>query len=780
MITIFKTTLLLLIISQGLFSSSVHLTKEEKEWIIKNPKIKVAMPINYKPFSFKIDGQPKGLDFDLLDLIEKKTGLKFEKIQNSWGESVHNFKTQKVDMITSFAYKKNREKFSLFTTSYYTSNLVLKVYGKQGLILDRDKSWAENFINKKIGVIKNISFTTYLENKGIVSIDEFDSKLDLLEAMSNDKIDFLILLKDLHSSTQKKFKNIVKYNEIELTDLRKSKNLIGVVKSKKTLHSIIQKVLNSISKKEINHLHKKWTDLLSKKKEIRFTKKERTYLQNKKLFTFCITPSWIPFGQITKDGKNIGISADILKIVTNKIQKEFRLVPTENWSQSLQYIKEKKCDIIPLIMETPTRKSYMNFTKPYISEPIVVTTKLDEIYIRDETQLLNKKLAMVQNSAFIEILQLKNPELELVSVKNIKEGLQKVRLGEVFAYIGTIPDIGYAIQKYGFVDLKIAGELDYKIQLSIASRDDEPVLNSIMQKVINSIPKEEVRKIIGHWIKIKVQQEVNYEKIFYLIGFFAIIIITILYQNRLIRKKVQEAVRKNQEQERLIFFQSKLATMGETINIIAHQWRQPISVISNYLTNIQLNIEYKDKYDKKEILNSISNAQEGLKYISSTISLFQSYLKPREIASTETFEINDTINRSIKLFEAILDKYQIKVQKDIPEYIKIKGNQEYFIQVLMVLLTNSKDAFIENNTLNPFIQFTVNEFEDMIIFSFEDNAKGIQVDENIFDPYISGKKSTGLGLFIAKNIIKKIFNGDISVKNTQNGAKFFIYFPIEK
>ncbi len=250
------------------------------------------------------------------------------------------------------------------------------------------------------------------------------------------------------------------------------------------------------------------------------------------------------------------------------------------------------------------------------------------------------------------------------------------------------------------------------------------------------------------------------------------------YINKNLDKKIKKEVAKNQEQERLIFFQSKLATMGETINIIAHQWRQPISIISNHLSNMQLKIEYKKQYKEEELLESIEKSQDGLKYISSTISLFQSYLKPKENSTNETFELCDTINRSIKLFDAILNKYQIEIIKEMPEYFKIKGNQEYFIQILMVLLNNSKDAIIIKQIKNPFIKFTIKENKDKIIFTFEDNAKGIHMKENIFDPYISGKNSTGLGLFITKNIVDKIFNGEISYENTKDGVKFSIHLPI--
>lgn len=780
MITRLKFILILffIILNQNLFCENLNLTKEEKQWIKDNPSIKVAMPIDYKPFSFKMDGLAMGLDFDLLNLIEEKTSLKFEKIQNSWGESVHNFKSKKVDMITSFGRKKDKDNFAFFTEAYYTSNLVLKIYGKKAQKLNINESWAKNFANKKIGIIKNISFKPYLKDKSIVSLYDFNSKLELLKALSNDKIDFIIVNTDLHKNKKEQFKDIIKYNEIELTDVRKSSQYIGVIKDKEILYSIIQKALNSISKEQIESLHKKWKNTLAKKTEIKLSQEEINYLKNKKEIKICVAPSWIPFEQITKDNKHIGISADILKLISKKLEKEFTLLTTKTWKESTQNLKNFKCDILPMAMKTSSRIENMNFTKAYVSEPVVVATKLDEIYIRDKEQLFNKKIAIVENSALIESIRLENLPIKIVAVKDAKEGLEKIRSKKVFAFMGTIPAIAYNIQKYGFVDLKIAGQLEDSIDLSMASRIDEPLLNSILQKALNTISKEEIRKIVGQWIKIKVQQEFDYKSFFYIFSIFTVIILTVLYKNRVMKQKVKEAVEKNQEQERLIFFQSKLATMGETINIIAHQWRQPISTISNHLTNMQLKIEYKKQYEEKELLDCILKAQDGLKYISSTISLFQSYLSQKASLDKGVFELNDTLNRTLKLYEAILKKYKISIDIDVPKYIKIKGKQDYLIQILMVLLNNSKEAILENKIEKALIKIYAFEENKKLVLCFEDNAKGIQTKENIFDPYISNKNSTGLGLFIAKNIMNKIFKGQIEFENTKDGAKFTMHFLI--
>ena len=100
-----------------------------------------------------------------------------------------------------------------------------------------------------------------------------------------------------------------------------------------------------------------------------------------------------------------------------------------------------------------------------------------------------------------------------------------------------MPTIGYFIQKHGYFNLKIAGKLPYDIELSIASRNDEPLLNSIMQKTLDTISEEEIRTIVGKWIKIKVQQEFDYYTLIYVILFFSTLILLIIYRNKNINKQ---------------------------------------------------------------------------------------------------------------------------------------------------------------------------------------------------------------------------------------------------
>ena len=185
-------------------------------------------------------------------------------------------------------------------------------------------------------------------------------------------------------------------------------------------------------------------------------------------------------------------------------------------------------------MDIPSRRSKMDFTDPYVKEPFVVATTSDKFFIKDVSELSNKKIGIVRSYAFIEVLKFKNPSVIIMEVENTKEGLAKVSSGELDGYIDTMPTIAYGIQKYSLLDLKIAGKLDFDITLSIATRNDEPDLKSIMQKALNTISDEKRRAIVGRWISIEVAQEFNYRLLWQTSFAFLFIIFAVLYRNRVI------------------------------------------------------------------------------------------------------------------------------------------------------------------------------------------------------------------------------------------------------
>ncbi|MEA3228664.1 MAG: transporter substrate-binding domain-containing protein, partial [Campylobacterota bacterium] len=288
-------------------------------------------------------------------------------------------------------------------------------------------------------------------------------------------------------------------------------------------------------------------DLIFNDKALNLTKIEKRYLENKKNIKMCIDPDWMPFESFDKDGKHIGISSNYFKIFQKNISIPIEVVTTRSWSQSLKYIREKKCDILSLVMSTPKRKEYLNFTKPYMHIPLVLATKLDIRFVSSIDALTDEKIGIPKDYAFLEILQKKYPNLNIVEVDNIQDGLEKVADGRLFGYIGTVVSITHLFQKSFIGKLKIAAKLDDTWRLSIGVRIDDKNLLSIFEKSVSMIEPKEKQKILNNWLSVKYDKSIDYTLIWQLIALFTFIIFLFIYRQIILKKEVAKATKSIEE-----------------------------------------------------------------------------------------------------------------------------------------------------------------------------------------------------------------------------------------
>ncbi|EQB39483.1 histidine kinase [Sulfurimonas hongkongensis] len=230
------------------------------------------------------------------------------------------------------------------------------------------------------------------------------------------------------------------------------------------------------------------------------------------------------------------------------------------------------------------------------------------------------------------------------------------------------------------------------------------------------------------------------------------------------------------ERDRQLFEQSKRAEMGEMIGNIAHQWRQPLAIISTILAIL------KEKNSAKvlkngEIEQKIETMEEKVEYMSDTIEDFMNYYKPNKDRSI--FNINEALQRALKITNYTPLNHQIKVKTTIDEELGTKGHINEFVQVIVSILSNIYD--IKNIRSLPFVNVDIKMQREGLdaVVTISDDAGGIEADilPKIFNPYFTTKHQslgTGLGLHIAKTIIENNMNGSLSVKNNQKGATFII------
>jgi len=246
-----------------------------------------------------------------------------------------------------------------------------------------------------------------------------------------------------------------------------------------------------------------------------------------------------------------------------------------------------------------------------------------------------------------------------------------------------------------------------------------------------------------------------------------------------LESKINEEIFKRMEQEKLLIQQSKLASMGEMIGNIAHQWRQPLGELSALLMNIQVKHEFHD-LDEAYMLSSIQQCIKINAYMSGTISDFQNFFKPSK--QKEVFEISEACEQAIVILQASLKYHGIEFSFDIREKMEVLGYPNEFAQALLNILSNAKDVLSEREISNPFIRLYLKKGYKYILIVIEDNGGGIASDDidRIFEPYFTtkyAKQGTGIGLYMTKMIIENNMGGIIKVKNTNEGALFTIKLP---
>jgi signal transduction histidine kinase len=231
------------------------------------------------------------------------------------------------------------------------------------------------------------------------------------------------------------------------------------------------------------------------------------------------------------------------------------------------------------------------------------------------------------------------------------------------------------------------------------------------------------------------------------------------------------------EQEAIIIEQSRNAAMGEMINNIAHQWRQPLNAIGLLIQNMQIAYEM-GILDDAYMQRSVTKAMSLTNMMSTTIDDFRNFFKPNK--EKKLFDCANAIEHTLSIIDANMKNSDISIESELPKGVYFDGYENEFSQVMLNILLNAKDILVEKKNLQTKkIWIRLYEDDTKIVVAVEDNGGGIHKDiiGKVFDPYFTTKadnKGTGIGLYMSKIIIEEHMSGSLSVQNSQEGAEFCI------
>ena len=246
--------------------------------------------------------------------------------------------------------------------------------------------------------------------------------------------------------------------------------------------------------------------------------------------------------------------------------------------------------------------------------------------------------------------------------------------------------------------------------------------------------------------------------------------------------ELAEANNKIEEKSKMMLVQSRLSAMGEMVGNIAHQWRQPLNALALMIQDLEEAYEFEE-LDKVYLEEMVRKSMHQINYMSRTIDDFRNFLHPNRIK--EKFMLHEAILSSFNLLKGALSHSMIELSIENGIDARIRGNENEFMQVMINIINNAKDALLASKVKERKIMISISTKQDFVITKICDNGDGIEpnIIDNIFDPYFTTKglaNGSGLGLYMSKWIVEQRMQGTIAVQSATDGTCFYLTFPYEK
>lgn len=725
--------------------AAIELTSAERSWLQQHPVIRLAPDPQFKPIEyFDRHGVYQGVASDNIKLLEAKLGAKFTIVKTSnWDEVLAKFKNNEVDLLGAIVATPKRLEFMRITEP---------LFHVPGAILVRntvDKGLSiKNLKGMRVAVVANYTAHEILKSRyPDIQLDVVPDTATGLRKVSFGMVDAYIenLATATHYMQEMGISNI---HDAGVAPFSYDWG-VGIRKDWPELEGILNKGIASITLEERQQVLNRW---------------------------LAIRPGWRP-GKIFIGAALAGLVLIIFAAI---------LI----WNRTLTRSVAKKT--AQLLGEIEVRKR-----------------------AEDEVRSLNERLEERVNERTMEL------ELEIAERQQAQEELEygKLHLQVVADYASNweywrLPDnsfhyispsvanvTGYGVEEFS-ADARLIETIIHPedrerfrrhthetdahgqilpIEIRIVCKDGEVRwISHVCQQVFNAegLPwgwrasNQDVteRKLMEYKLFEQAKEledevaerevaQTNLEEL-----------------NHSLEERINLAVADLRHKDQALIQQSRLAAMGEMVNNIAHQWRQPLNNIGLIIQNIQFSY-ITGTITHEEMEQEIGKAMDIIMHMSRTIDDFRNFF--REDKQKADFPVAKTVRRALEFVTSALSNRNFKVEIDEDDNVIAIGYQNEYAQVLLNIFSNVREACIERDIDAPrmFIRITTENARSVVYI--RDNCGGIadNIMPKIFDPYFTTRapdKGSGIGLYMSKVIIEQNMNGSLTASNTEDGAEFRI------
>ncbi|MEH6467883.1 MAG: transporter substrate-binding domain-containing protein, partial [Porticoccus sp.] len=511
----------------------IALTDEEKAWLDEHPTLVVANFSNWPPFDYYENDEPQGYTVELIRLLGSKVGFGVDFVTGSdWLELIEKFKSGQIDVMPSIYLTEERRSFAAFTKSYFSPPMVIVTHEN-----DTEIGSLSDLAGKRVASIVGYANTLVLqEDFPNIEVIQVADAYEGLRAVSLGKVDaFVEGIGVVTYTLDKHAVDGVKIaGDAVFGDQLNASQRMAVTKGNLPLRNILDRALSSLSEAEKFQLHQRWFSAASgggvkkNQEKIKLTDSEQRWLDDHPVIRLAPDIAWPPIEWVDEEGRYSGLASSYIALIEKKLGVHFEVEKNKNWTEAVQAVKDHELDVFPSIARTLAREKYANFTQPYLSFPTVIVTSGSIEFVNGAEDLMGQKVAVVNGYRSHEYLLQNHPDLDIYPQDTVEDALVAVSKGKYDAFVGNIATASYTIRQKNLTNIKIAGEVVNRFDLSMGVRDDWPELVGILQKAIDSIDGKQHTDIRDKWIGIRYEHVVDYTLLWQILV-AVLIVISLMY-----------------------------------------------------------------------------------------------------------------------------------------------------------------------------------------------------------------------------------------------------------
>lgn len=534
---------------KSLQAPTFTLTQAQQATVRQSQPVRVGLMRDYAPLSFEEGGQVRGLAVDVLSRVLELTGLRSVPVVGQWEELVEMFKRGEIDLMTNISDLPARRAFARFTDPYH----FVAVVGFTHSPTLRLRS-ADDLAGLRVGYPGGIFYENKLKEYLGQNAIPFGDQASMFHALAGGQVDLVlgVLENGNHWIRELGLKDIYVAGDLNLDGIVSEDLRFAVRPALEPLVPIINQALDSITPTERRVIENRWLGAQipnpsSLPDPVRLTEAERAVLAQKKdRLKFCAHPDWLPLDGVT-NGRHAGLASAMLAYFASQLPVSFDLHATSSWQESLSALEAGRCDFLPAAPTSLRGSEKYLLTDAYYNLPTVVLGRIQSPFIGSLSDLGDSPIGVSGGDGFAADLAFRYPGLNIVTVESERQGLEKVRSGELYGYIGTLATTSQTLQELGLADIRVIGRVPGDTSIAMVTMSDQTVLAGLLRRLVTGVPNEDLTQMEATWVTVPYKDRLDYTLLWQIMAGTVLLLGLLFAWNRKLRalnRKLEIANRK--------------------------------------------------------------------------------------------------------------------------------------------------------------------------------------------------------------------------------------------